>query len=88
MDELTPAERSAALKSLANRLQQWHLGGVASLLFGMGRGASVVTSHLLMVIQPLTPISQWRSSLHTYALALEDDTSWQELLEHLGAVKS
>lgn len=88
MDELTPAERSAALQALAQHLKTWHLSGVASLLFGMGRGASVVASHLLLVVQPLTPISRWRTSLHTYALALEDDDSWQELLQHLGAVKS
>lgn len=83
MDELTPEQRHRLLSTLAERLRRWHLHSVAGVIFGMGRGAGVVASQLLLTLQPLAPLATWRTALHEYALALEDDASWQELLDYL-----
>ena len=88
MAELTPEERQALLGRLAQRIHGWHLGGPAQVLLGLGEGASVVASHLLLLLQPLTPFTALRQSLGLYATALEDDESWQALIEHLRALES
>ncbi len=88
MDELNLEQRQQALQQLAAHIHRWRLGGVAQTLLGMGKGASVVASQLLLVLQPITPIAPWRSALHTYAVALEDEASWQELIGYLQALES
>jgi hypothetical protein len=86
--ELSPDERDAALGQLARHLHRWHLGGAAQVLFGVGQGASIFDSHLLLFMQPLLPAAPLRQSVKQYAIALEDEASWQALIEHLKALES
>ena len=87
MARLTAEERQAALQRLATRIHGWGLGGPAQLLFSVGQGASIVSSHLLLAMQPLAPAAPMRQALGVYAAALEDDASWQELIGYLRALQ-
>jgi hypothetical protein len=86
--KLSAEERQEALQRLAARLHGWHMAGVAQLLFSVGQGASIVSSQLLLMMQPLAPAAPMRQALGIYAAALEDDASWQELIGYLRALQS
>jgi hypothetical protein len=86
--KLSDEQRQDALQRLAARIHGWHLAGVAQILFSVGQGASIVSSHLLLLIQPLAPAAPMRQALGIYAAALEDDASWQELIGYLRALQS
>ncbi len=81
-------QHDQALHHLAQRLHAWHLAGVASFLFSMGQGTSIVASHVLLFAQPFMPFANLRHSLKLYAVALEDEQSWQALMKHLSALES
>lgn len=83
MAELTPEERKNLLHGLVETLERWHLRGVAHVFARTGRGAGVIASQLLLLAQPLTPHTGWRTRLGGYAQALEDDQGWKELIELL-----
>ena len=88
MAKLSDEERQAALRRLAARIHGWRMAGVAQILFSVGQGASVVSSQLLLLMQPLAPAAPMREALGIYAAALEDDASWQELIGYLRALQS
>lgn len=88
MADLTPAERQAALQRLAQRIHGWRMGSVAHVLLSVGQATSVVSSHLLLLMEPFAPATAQRQALRTYAAALEDDASWQELIGYLAALQS
>lgn len=88
MAKLSDEERQDALQRLAARIHGWHMAGVAQILFSVGQGASIVSSHLLLLAQPLAPAAPLRQALGIYAAALEDDASWQELIGYLRALQS
>jgi len=86
--KLSDEERRDALQRLAARIHGWHMAGVAQILFSVGQGASIVSSHVLLLVQPLAPAAPLRQALGIYAAALEDDASWQELIGYLRALQS
>lgn len=88
VSDLTPDQRQAALQRLASRIHGWRIGGVAQLLLSVGQATSVVSSHLLLLLEPFAFNASQRNSLHIYAAALEDDASWQELIGYLKALQS
>ena len=88
MADLTPAERQAALQHLAQRIHGWRMGSVAQVLLNVGQATSVVSSHVLLLLEPFAPATSQREALRTYAAALEDAASWQELIGYLAALQS
>ena len=88
MAELSEDERREALAGLARRLHRWGLAGPARLALKAGAATSVIASHMLLLVQPLAPFAPWRKQLGTYAAALEDEASWQELWTLLDAMNN
>lgn len=88
MAEQSDEQRREALAGLARRIHGWGLDGAARLVLKAGASTSVIASHMLLLIQPLAPFAPWRQQLGTYAAALEDEASWQELWALLDAMNN